>query len=641
MIAKVYFIETYSSSITMEADSHVVALTPKACYQLDKAGIGYSIIDDYYTMEEMLASEDEHYAFQISWLHAFDQLLWQSIPELKEIDLKPASLYYPYIKAYILDPLYIRCYAVSAAIKAIQPKELIFVLDEPKPSSLNITLEDKSQNLYSKVVSLVCKRNGIEFITISVESQKTDEVKSIRNDVTVLNKVKRTLNSSSLTIRVPQTSYQRIRFVKSYLRRRQSRKTSGSQKLSIIAIRSKANIWPDVLTDILRHGHNCYLLRDNDVLQLSLLREKRFRDMGIDSIDGTDETGNVWQQTADLLDESDLITQLCEWCQLNVFDIALPKLKFFITDICPEISKYYKSFLSLFHDERYDLVISSFMMGPVDHAALAAANHEGLTTVHLDHGCDAYSVKFRTIHAFENFSVFISPSKEIKESWQEWCKKKDIQSDHFCSPHQFSSIERTRQLRTRQIHPTNKRQRIIYLNGFFTGDSRLRMERNFRPDTWYFRFQRLLVDYFATKTEYTFVWKGLPQSDKNFNPIPNFIADNEFDNIEIATNPFVEHLLSADRVICDRPSTGFYQSIIAGIPTMSLYWGSHAIRPSAIEQFGNTLKPFTDITEAKQHIDEFLNSDPELYVANIELGESSILDILEEVARKYHYTTYE
>ena len=191
--------------------------------------------------------------------------------------------------------------------------------------------------------------------------------------------------------------------------------------------------------------------------------------------------------------------------------------------------------------------------------------------------------------------------------------------------------EGVRNLRVK--HKGNLKNRIVFLPTMFMGDTR-RLDGTTQPDTWYYEFQKLLIEHFSRKGEYTFVWKGLPTSDAIYNPIPEFIRDNNFSNIEIATNPFVEHLLLADRVICDYPSTGFYESVVAGVPTISLYHKAFKVRRSAVEYFGNLLKLFSTIPEAIKHIDEFLNSDPELYKTTIEMGDESVLHILEKVRAK-------
>ena len=58
---KTYLVEEYSPDINFDKDSAIVALTPEACYQLNKAGIKYSIIEDYYDEVKLSAAVDEYY----------------------------------------------------------------------------------------------------------------------------------------------------------------------------------------------------------------------------------------------------------------------------------------------------------------------------------------------------------------------------------------------------------------------------------------------------------------------------------------------------------------------------------------------------------------------------------------------------
>ena len=96
-------------------------------------------------------------------------------------------------------------------------------------------------------------------------------------------------------------------------------------------------------------------------------------------------------------------------------------------------------------------------------------------------------------------------------------------------------------------------------------------------------------------------------------------------------NPFIEHLLTADRVICDYPNTGFYESIVASVPTMSLYHTSFELRKTALAYFEDILKPYSNVQEAIEKIENFLNSNPELYISDVETKDKNIVEILEEI----------
>jgi len=247
------------------------------------------------------------------------------------------------------------------------------------------------------------------------------------------------------------------------------------------------------------------------------------------------------------------------------------------------------------------------------------------------HGDDIFAGKFWRNLELQNSDILISSNIEAKQNYEYLCQANDITTELYISPHRLSNVRRINHLREER-ETSIKKGRVIFLPTILKGNYRT-FDNNY-PDTWYYKLLKSLIEYFATKREYTFVWKGLPQSDPVYNPIPDFIKDNNFNNIEIASNPFVEHLLTADKVICDYPSTGFYESVIAGVPTMSLYHKAFRVRKSAVEYFGNLLKPYSDIPEAIKHIDEFLNSNPESYKTTIEMGDESVLNILERIGRK-------
>lgn len=278
-----------------------------------------------------------------------------------------------------------------------------------------------------------------------------------------------------------------------------------------------------------------------------------------------------------------------------------------------------------------DFVLAPYAYSLVEHGALAAANSRGVNTVRIEHGDDIFESKPWRVCELKNFSILISTNRESKEYFERLGKENNITRALYVSPHRLLHVGKIRELR-KGSRSKIKGGMIIFLPAVYVYDHR-RMESNTFPDGWYYKFQKSLLEYFSTRPDYTFVWKGLPHADAVHNPIPDFIKDSNFTNIEINTNPFIDHLLSADRVICDFPSTGFYESAIAGVPVMSLYHRTFSVRASAVEYFGNLLKPFTDIPEAIKHIDDFLNSDPELYKTTIDMGDEKVIDILEEIGR--------
>ncbi len=318
-----------------------------------------------------------------------------------------------------------------------------------------------------------------------------------------------------------------------------------------------------------------------------------------------------------------------EKCQLDVTTIILPRLKFFITEICPEILGYFKAFSQFYKKDRIDFTITPHAANPIEYAAITAATHSKSTkSFNVQHGDSASAAKFWNITELTHFNMRTCTNKEVLEYLKQQCIINNIPTKLYGNSERLLNIERIKRLR--ESNEANiKKGRIIYLPTFFLGDHR-RIDGQVYPDTWYYRFQKALIEYFSTKKECSFIWKGLPTVDATYNPIPDYIRDKKYINIEIATNPFSQHLISADKVICDCPSTGFYESVAAGVPTIALYHKELIVRESAVAYFGNLFKRFADFNEAIKHIDEFLNSDPDMYKMSIDLEEGSLFDILEQ-----------
>ena len=624
---KVYLLEAYSPGTKFDEDGLIVALTPEVCYHLDKAGIKYSIIEDYYDEAELLASEDEYYESQLQWICELDKFLQDNVQELKESNLRLASIYYHHLKTYLLDPLYIRCYTLRRLFEKVKPSDVTFVSRSPGNGALNFRLQDVSKSYYSRIIPLYCCERDVRLtLILSEEGGSAKQAKPLEVGGSFASRLRRMLVKSEIIRNVYYSAY----FIYKCLSRRPFLSQGNQEKLSIFILRGGYHIWPDLAIDALNRGHSVYELWDNFIVKRSFFRAKRHFRHQKESISLDD----IWQHTANLLESSDLIRRINKQCQLDVSQIVLPRLRYFISQVCPEILRYFKVFIEFYEKETIDFILAPFAVSLVELGALAAANFKDVNTTCLVHGDEAFETSYWWVSELRNYSIHISSNRETKEFYERLCKANDIPTRLYTSPHRLLNVKRIKQLREKGVNRI-KGGRVIYLPTMLSWDAQ-RLESTHYPDTWYYKFQKSLIEYFSTKIEYTFVWKGLPQSDGIYNPIPDFIKDSNFTNIEIAINPFVDHLLSADRVICDFPSTGFYESIVAGVPTMSLYHKALKIRKSAVDYFGNLLKLFSDIPEAINHIDEFLNSDPELYKTTIDVEDNHVLDILEEVGKKAH-----
>lgn len=618
---KVYLIENYNSDIKLDENNMIVALTPEVCYYLDKAGVKYTTIEDYYDEAELLADEDSYYASQLRWIGELDEFLKDNIKEIKELDLRLGSIYYFWIKTFVLDPLYIRCYTLRSFFERVKPSEVIFISAPPGKEPLTILLEDVSKSYCSQLIPLCCRNRNIPFKAVFAGGKDANHSlkKLVEAGCSLTYRLRRALVNSEVA--------SRVYYLYRYLIRPPFLSRKSQKRLDVLIFGRAYGIVPDFRIDALKRGHCVYALANGSVVKESPFCARNHFRLQKDSVLPDD----TWQQAAALLQHTDLIRKVNDQCRLDVSGIILPRLSCFISSICPRIFSYFKDFVEFYEQQKIDFILAPYALSLIEHGALAAANYRGINTVCLEHGDDIFESKPWRIFELKNFSILISTNRESKEYFERLGKENNIPRRIHVSSHRLLHIEKIREMRKRSASKIN-RGRIIYLPNQWIDDRR-RLASYWPPSIWYYRFQKSLIEHFSTRPEYVFVWKGLPQSEVAYEPIPDFITDSNFTNIEISAKPFIQHLLSADRVICDIPSTGFYESVVAGVPVMSLYHSTFDVRESAVDYFGNLLKSFSDIPEVINHIDEFLNSNPELYKTTIDMGDEKVIDILEKIGK--------
>ncbi len=161
---------------------------------------------------------------------------------------------------------------------------------------------------------------------------------------------------------------------------------------------------------------------------------------------------------------------------------------------------------------------------------------------------------------------------------------------------------------------------ICYLPSFLFGDSRYGDACNF-DDAWYHRWHLRILDVMESRSDLRFMWKGLPTSDQEVDPIPAVIAERKLSNVAYETRPFVEVIGGVERVFTDYPSTAVYEAVHLGKPMLALTFPRFCVvRPSAATRFAPVLRACDTEEEALAGIREFLDAAPErwtLPVANL------------------------
>lgn len=604
---KIYLLESYLPSVEFDKSSVIIALTPEACYELDKQEIKYSIIEDYCHPAISLPSEYTH--LQSQWIDRIDSILTDNVEDIRVYNLRLANFYNVYFQHSVLDQLFAKCYALNKVLDVLKPSEIVLAICNAKPTSLDFTFHSSGASYYSQIIPSICKTRSIILQVHHIAGREQNH------------------SSKAMLARLYKDDrvQSMLLALKYYTRPTEDKRCKGLR----IFLPKLTNIGLDFIVDAIKRGHSVYgahnALDDNDIFIDSTIIYTSF---GLRKYSRLNLHPAVFDATIRILGNSELTSWFNGYFNVDVSNIMLSRLRCFVLDICPWVIACFKAYLEFYKEAKIDTLIMAHDVLPHESAALLAANHLGLNTICISHGDGVYSYRRWERREAQNYKVIIASNTEREHYYQRLGTELGHTVQAYTSSHR---LQPQLQLGTSRKN-IKEGKKVLYLAFFMAGDNRGTEDGEY-PDTWLYSLQKTLVRYFATRTDYSFIFEAMPASDLLYNPIPDFINDNKFSNVLYSTKPFASWLHSVDRVICDCPSTGLYESIAAGVPVMSLYHTSWTYRQSALDCFGQVLKPFSTISEAITQVNGFLNDSPGKYIMNLGTSKDSLLDIVEHTCQ--------
>ena len=619
-----YLIEDFNPTIDYTG-SKILALTPEACYNLDKAGIKYSVIEDYYKEKDMLGDEDSYFYSQLHWFANLDKYLQSNIGIIQKYSFELARRYYYSLKMAI-DPIVIRCYMLEKFINCVKPTRINYIRRETNDENLDFSLSYGNESLYSRLIQKICKKYSIPLSIIPLKKTQINKANSVQYGNHIIKWIKRAVKNSWLLTGI---YYLCKSLPFNYLKRI----TPKPKKLKILILKGGYGI-EGLIKDAFRNNCDIFLRHGQDIIKITpfLIRHYYRMNNQLSQYDSLIYEEDWKIAAGNLAHRSEIFEWINSICQLDISDIIAPRLQYFIQRVCPEIIEHARRIANFYDNENIDFVITPHEWFPEDYGMILACMLSKHTkSINIQHGNSIFALKWG-ITELEHFDYYFASDNEIAQYFQrdkvsELQYMKDCRCRIFQGSYRLKKIEDLSHRRNMRRGRRNLKETVFYLPTMLFWDTRY-LNAPFYPDTWYYEFQKKLIEFFATKKDFIFVWKGLPVADAIWNPIPNFIRDKNFDNIEISTIPFQNHLLWVDRLIIDFPSTGLYEAIIAGIPTLALYYETCKVRSSVSDIFGAILQKFSSDKEAIEKIDNFLYSDPNNFVTEMPIPENNIFDTL-------------
>ena len=619
---KCYLVEAYRQDLKFKNDDYVVALTPLAAYELDKAGIKYSILEDYYDEAEFLKEEEAYFKDQLTWFDKFDKFLFDIFPDAKSKDLGLATSYYFYIKS-MLDSLILRCKVINIFINKVKPNSIIYASTRWEEDSIRSAeyplLFRKGQSLFSRLMLMFCEKHNIDFQRIILR-RAADSISIRLGYKSFIGQVKNRLSTSNyvrnLWLYYKTFSIESV-FPKSF----------KNYKYNILFLKTPSFV-KNSMKEVQKGGYGVYYKQDNDIIKQSFPYHKV---VGHIYPNTTSEPKYDMENFSKDIEKTDILSWVNNYCGINVSAIILPRILYFINNFCPQIISLINKYIALYNDNQIDVVFTLHMVSVDEYAAIIAARYSEKTrSACLQHGDEAFALKMWDFGEYAPYHIYFTTNYEKEEYIKHRIELGNLGTKVFQYPNRYEILPKVNRPKKKWGSPTGQKT-LVYVPIMYQWDNTFLNESRL-PDTWYFSWHKELIRFFGSRKDFNFIWKGIPASNELYDPIPNMINDRGCKNIKYAIEPFVKWIKKTDLVLLDYPSTALYEAAVSGLPVMSLYFAPfNVIRDSALKLFGKSLQSFNNFDEGILRIEKYLDSDPCEFTVRIPRSEKSILENLDSL----------
>ncbi|MBW2737271.1 MAG: hypothetical protein JRE64_00190 [Deltaproteobacteria bacterium] len=616
---KFYLIEAYSTSLKFKGNYTVIALTPLAAYELDKAGIKYSILEDYYDEAEFLKEEEAYFYDQLAWFDKFDNFLFEIFPEAKDKDLRLATIDYFHLKSMV-DSLILRCKKIEILLRALRIDKLIFISMDWAEDSLSDSqplLFRRGQSLFSRVAPLFCKKYSIQFERILEKGSSKLSPSDYLGKLSMPT-LKARLKSYAL-IEDLWTTF-KIFHVRQLLH---GRSETDTRKIYFL----KTNRYVrSIMREALSRGHGVYYKRGDEIVAQGFVRSKVVGTVPKDD----NRLSHRSNYSLQLGSESEITKWISGYCGIDVSQIVLPRLKWYIDSFCVRLIMLNDFYVQFYDSEGIDLVLTPNITG-VDECAAITASMLSCKTMSgcLQHGDEGLAMKMHDLCEIAPYDYYFTTHDEREAYAKKRVGLCGLGTKVFQYPNRVTTLPRKNF--SYKVQRMFKQHRIVvYVPTMYKWDNTFWNE-SMMSDTWYFDWHKALLDFMSKREDFNFIWKGIPASNEVEDPIPKVLKDSKVKNVKYAVEPFMKWIHRADMVLLDYPSTALYEAAMSGVPVFSLFYEpSNVVRKSFLDIFGKSVQSFSSFDEGVEKIRTFCDSDPEEFTVRLSRSDKSIFEVLKE-----------
>lgn len=627
-------IENLGPNFSLSKNCRLVALTHIAIYKLEKLGYDYVTFEDFYRSGEISGDTDAFLAKQLLWVPDFDEFIKSVFPEAKELDANLASIYLFWIKL-LIDNVIMSARIIRRFLESTQPDKILFLTENPAPDLIDYILSFRNvESTFSRLIEPICEAEGIEFERLILEDGG-----GVGNGANV--KIFHNRQNSAMELIKKVTPHRIFNLSKQvwdvfygYIHIFKSGSLFGKGRGNIFVLNGLVFV-----QEFLGNGkrpHYKYFLNENG----SIRKESLF---GFRKIGDIDET--LGASIGDSIDWAKVLHSLCngqimEWlnaqCGLDVSSVVVSRFEYFLREICPKVLSMMPVFINFYNKYDIDLVTIGHLTTPEEHAAVTAARYSRKTkSAYFLHGVDALEAKSRTVGVFRLFDLYFVSSKEEAENERKLLKECNLKlPEVFVSSHfQKRCLRRSKvKYPRKELLSYNQKPIVLFVPMVCTPWPSRFVEKGVPFPMEYVKWHCYLADLFSRRKEYHFIWNSLAIRDMKVDLMKEILKKEKYDNISFHSKKMMVWLPVAERVLCDIPSTAFFEAIYCKLPVMALFRPEdQELNKHCYARFEKNLRGYSSIDEGIKLVEEFLDNDAKQYVAPFEETMTSGVEILDSV----------
>lgn len=601
---EIYFLENHDSSIDYNGKD-IVSLHPAVSHILAAKKVKYTIPEDFYSLKDLTDVEDIYFKDQLEWFKSFDDFLKNNITFCADNNIPLATSCYLRLK-YAVDTVYIYSFMLKNFFDKRRDAARIIYVHERFGNNCDCSIFDFKKGhrqIFKELLVSYCRINNIEF---SERIANNDSLLPAAVDKKLFyrNKTLKALLKNAYCFLL----YNKASRIFSF-----NADLSGKRMLFMHTGSSDINI---PFRECMSRKATLFSTEEDSIIKEGLFARKRFL---INDIKSAPFKNNIEQECLACSHKLEAAEYITGWldkkCGLETAGIITPFLKRFVLKDAAEILNNAARVARFYTENSVDYVFARGNADKLSIAFLIAARHmKNAKSVCIQHASFAYKAKIFPVFDAVTYDYIFTRDNISQAYYKENLIKEGRWHDVAIFPayHYLAGIKISVE---RKSKPRRLREQIVYVEKKFF-DRIMWLNDRIYPMTWYYEFQKKLINFFATEKRFDFIYKHADAPGQVWakQSTLEYIRELGADNIKVYKKSFTESLKGADRVIVDFPSGALFETVAARKPVLCLYGDSFNIIDEARDMFGKSLQRFTSYEEAILEIKKFLHGDKNEYL---------------------------